>query len=75
MYGENLRKARKNAKMTLVQVAMKMNTTHATISRYENEVLKIDAQTLAKFCELYNVSADYILDLPKDMPYPENDKE
>ena len=72
MYGERLRKARKNAKLTLVQVAMEMNTTHATISRYENEILKIDVLTLEKFCRLYKVSADYILGLPQDMPYPKD---
>ncbi len=47
--------------MTLEQVAQRMNTTYATISRYENERRKIDPDTLTEFCKLYNVSADYIL--------------
>ena len=70
MYGERLRKARKQAKMTLIEVAEVLHTTHATISRYENEKINIDAETLAVFCRLYNVSADYILGLPADLPYP-----
>lgn len=74
MYGERLRKARKSAKMTLVQVAQALNLSHTAISRYENENRKIEPELLTEFCKLYNVSADYILGLPKDMPYPENDK-
>ena len=61
MYGQRLRMARKSAGMTLEEVAQKMNTTHTTISRYENEKRKIDPDILMKFCRLYNVSADYIL--------------
>ncbi len=69
MYGQRLRKARKQAKMTLVEVAELLHTTHATISRYENEKINVDAETLAVFCQLYHVSADYILGLPEDLPY------
>ena len=72
MYGERLRKARKANKMTLVQVAQIMNMSHSAISRFENENRKIEPETLAKFCKLYNVSADYILGLPQDMPYPKD---
>ena len=69
MYGKRLQSARKNANMTLEQVAKTMKTTHATICRYENEKRKVDPETMIAFCKLYNVSADYILGLPKDMPY------
>ena len=70
MYGEKLKTARKNAKLTLEQVAQIMNTTHATISRYENEKRKIEIETLKQFCIIYNISADYIIGLPEGMPYP-----
>lgn len=70
MYGEKLRVARKRKNMTLEQVAQLMNTTHATISRYETEARKVDPDTLVAFCRLYNVSANYILGLPEDMPHP-----
>ena len=72
MQPHRLRSARKNANMTLEAVAKIMNTTHATISRYENGKRKMDPGTLAAFCRLYNVSADYLLGLPKDLPYPED---
>lgn len=74
MYGKKLKEARQDAGMKLEQVAQIMNTTHATISRYENEKRKIDPETLTAFCRLYNVSSDYILGLPEDMPYPRKRK-
>ncbi|MBQ8830194.1 MAG: helix-turn-helix transcriptional regulator [Oscillospiraceae bacterium] len=73
MYGKKLRGLRKKAKLTLEQVAQKMHTTHTTVSRYENDKRKMEPETLAEFCKLYNVSADYLLDLPKDMPYPDDE--
>lgn len=74
MYGNRLRISRKKAQLTLQQVANRLNTTHATISRYENEKNKPDPETLAALCKLYKVSANYILGLNKDLPYPEDEK-
>lgn len=71
MIGERLRTARKNKKLTLEEVARKLSTSHTTISRYEQEKRKPDPQVLRAFCELYDVSADYLLCLPKNMPYPD----
>ena len=70
MYGKKLQSARKNARLSLEKVAEIMNTTHATISRYENEKRKPDPETLAALCSLYKVSANYILGLDKDLPHP-----
>lgn len=70
MYGERLKTARKNANLTLEQVGQMMNTTHATVSRYENEKRRVETETLKQFCIIYNVSADYILGLPENLPYP-----
>ncbi|MBQ8684112.1 MAG: helix-turn-helix transcriptional regulator [Clostridia bacterium] len=57
--------------MTLEQVAQSMNTSYTTISRYENEKRQVDPAAMTAFCTLYQVSADYILGLPKDLPYPD----
>ena len=72
MYGERLKKARKQKKLTLVNVGMKLNITHATISRYENEKLEPNLDVLKSLCELYNVSSDYILGLSDNLPYPKD---
>lgn len=63
MYGERLRIARKKRNLTLINVGIQLNTTHATISRYENGKLEPNLDTLKALCKLYNVSADYILGL------------
>ncbi|MBR7131911.1 MAG: helix-turn-helix transcriptional regulator [Clostridia bacterium] len=70
MFGENLKNARKLKNLTLINVGMKINTTHATISRYENNKLEPNLDTLKKLCELYGVSADYILGLPEGLKFP-----
>ena len=72
MYGERLKKARKSKKLTLINVGIKLNTTHATISRYENEKLEPNISILIDLCKLYNVSADYILGFTdKPIPLPQ----
>ena len=63
MYGKRLREERKRLGLTLEQVAQRLNTTHTNVSRYENKKRKVDVETLAILCRLYNVSADYIIGL------------
>ncbi len=63
MYGKRLKEARLKKGYTLVKVALLINTTHATISRYESEKLEPNIETLRKLCTLYNVSSDYIIGL------------
>lgn len=74
MIGKRLCTARKKMNLTLTEVAERMNVSHTTISRYESGKRKTDPDTLITLCKLYNVSANYILGLPKDMPYPENEE-
>lgn len=66
MYGQRLKEARKKRNLTLINVGIKLNTTHATISRYENEKLEPNINTLKELCELYNVSANYIIGLESE---------
>lgn len=66
MYGKRLKEARKNKNLTLVNVGMQLNTTHATISRYENGKLEPNLDTLKALCKLYKVSADYILGITNE---------
>jgi len=39
-------------------------------NKYENGLHPISTQVLKKLCELYHVSADYILGLPKGLDWP-----
>lgn len=64
--GKRLKQARKEKGITLVNAGMLLNITHATLSRYENNHLEPNLETLKKLCILYDVSSDYILELPED---------
>ena len=61
MYVAKLKPARLKKKLTLVQVGMRLNTTHATISRHESEKLEPSIDTLRDLCDLYGVSADWVI--------------
>lgn len=61
MFGSKLKSARLKRNLTLEQVANQLNTTHATISRYENDKLQPSLEMLRDLCNLYKVSADWIL--------------
>lgn len=66
MFGNKLKEIRKENGFTQLQVAMYLNTTHATISRYETGTLEPSLQMLKELCKLYKCSADYILGLTKN---------
>ncbi len=59
--GEKLRLARKRVKMSQEEVAEILNISRSNISKYENDKLEPNIHTLKQFCELYNVTADYLL--------------
>lgn len=68
MFGEKLKEARKNKKLSQEKVSELLNIARSNISKYENGNLEPTMQTLKDFCKLYEVSADYLLELN------ENDK-
>ena len=61
MMGEKLRLARKKAKMSQEEVAEKLNISRSNISKYEHDKLEPNIYTLKQFCEIYNITADYLL--------------
>ena len=52
---------RTERKMTLRQLATKINVSYAEISLIENEKRGISIDLLHSLCDFFNVSADYIL--------------
>lgn len=65
-YNERLKNMREDRDWTQEQVAKKMKTTKQQISKYENSKQDMTVQVFRKLCKIYNVSANYILDLPKN---------
>lgn len=77
-----LKKQEKKAKLSQEKVAEEINTSRSNISKYENETLEPNIETLKRLCELYGVSADYIIGITinnqqssREIKYKETTKE
>lgn len=66
--GQRLRKLRKQMNLTMKEFGEKFKLAESTISGYENESRKPDLETVDKFANFFDVSADYLMgrtDTPK----------
>lgn len=63
MFHEKIKAARKNAHLSQEQVADLLQTSRSNISKYETGFLEPNLLTLKQLCELYKISADYLLDI------------
>lgn len=52
-------------------IASILGCQQSAISKYELRKIRYDIKDIIKLCEFYQVSADYILGLPKGLDYPE----
>ena len=68
-YAEKIRNLREDHDMTQAQVALILNTTKNQVGKYERGEQDMNIKHLITLCTFYNVSADYILGLPENMPY------
>ena len=57
-------------KLNQKEVAKILGTTQQYYSEYENGKRHLPIEHLKTLCTFYNVSADYILGLPENMPFP-----
>ncbi len=68
--GDTLRELREDHDMTQEQVATLLGTNQGYYSKYELNKIEPSLDRLKKLCVLYNVSADYLLALPKNLKWP-----
>ena len=47
--------------MKQLELAKALTTTQQTVSKYESETLKLDPGTIAQLCQIFDVTADYLL--------------
>ncbi|MDE6156202.1 MAG: helix-turn-helix domain-containing protein, partial [Eubacterium sp.] len=52
------------------EIAKELDISQGNYSFIENGVANLKADDVVKLCKFYNVSADYILDLPENLEYP-----
>lgn len=60
-FGNRMREARKKADLTLEELAEKLDTTKATLSRYENNKRIPDILIVNKISNVLNVDINYLL--------------
>ena len=56
-----LKELRMNCKISQVKLAMDLNLSQNSISRYENGEREADYDTLVAIADYFNVSVDYLL--------------
>lgn len=63
--GKIIKELRLESKMTQTKLAQKLNTTQDTISLWELGKSYPDIFNLVKLSQIFNVSADYLLEIEK----------
>ncbi len=69
-YIQRMIDVRVDADETQRDLATAIGVNHVQWAKYESGVNEPPIRYLLKFCEHYNVSADYILGLPKGLNWP-----
>ena len=64
--GQILKNAREDKELTQAEVMRITGINRKSLSGYENNVAEPDLMTFAELVKLYNLSADYILDIKSD---------
>ena len=68
-YLTRLRDLREDKDMTQVELANLLKTTQPQIVRYEQGTRDLPLEHLVYLCRYFDVSADFILGLPENLPY------
>ena len=61
VFGNRMKELRQKNNVTLDKLADKINSTKATLSRYENDKRTPDIDFIYKIAEYFNVTTDYLL--------------
>lgn len=67
-----LKQLRKEKGISQVKLAMDLNLTQNTVSRYETGVREADYETLILIADYFKVSVDYLLERTDDPRYFKN---
>ena len=68
-YAQKIRDLRNDHDLSQGQIAEIIGTTKNQIGKYERGEQEMPIKHLVSLCNYYGVSADYILGLPKGLPY------
>lgn len=68
--GQRLKASREDKDLTQIAVSKIIGIHPIQIGRYEKDQSSPTAEVIKKLCLVYQVSADYILGLPKGLSWP-----
>lgn len=69
-YAQIIRELREDRDLSQKEVAQILGTTQQVYSRYENGDNELPLRHLRSLCLYYQVSADYVLGLPRRLFWP-----
>lgn len=68
-YAQRIRGLREDKELTQAQIAQLLDTTRNQIGKYERGEQELPIRHLITLAKFYNVSSDFILGLPENLPY------
>lgn len=74
-FNKKLKATREDLDITQEKTAEKIECTRRQYIRYEKDEQEMTTTKLKNACLYYKVSADYLLDLPKDLAWPREPKD
>jgi len=72
--GEKIRLLREDRELNQTELGKAVNMTQRKISYLENDQYEPGMEDIRTLCLFFNVSADYLLGFPKNLPYPKRRK-
>ena len=70
-FGEKVRCLREDTDMNQTELGRATGMTQRKISYIECGACEPSVEDIKSFCRVFNVSADFLLGLPKGMPFPD----
>lgn len=69
-FGEKVRLLREENELNQTDLGKAVNMTQRKVSYLENGKYEPSLEDIKTLCRYFNVSADYLLGFPKNLPYP-----
>lgn len=69
-FGEKIRLLREEREINQTELGRAVNMTQRKISYIERDRYEPGIEDIRALCRFFNVSADYLLGFPKNLPYP-----
>ncbi len=70
-FGEKIRMYRESMELNQTELGKAIGITQRKLSYIECDKCEPNITDIVAFCRFFNVSADYLLGLPKGIKYPE----